>query len=184
MLSGTLIQIFETTLTLHKSPFRLGDSIYFRSAPDATATKSLAIQALDLFKLLFTIAEGLRAHLHLVHHREEQSGELAIGFTSIIKSTATLDATTGPTKDDHWKLIVIVESTGHHAGTVHQHRVIQQGARTFLDCVKLSGKVSDLLHKELVYLQPVFTVAVRQQVVDHIVDAVTLLLNARQIRES
>ena len=70
------------------------------------------LRALDLFKLLFTIAEGLGAHLHLIHHREEQSGKLAVGFACVVESTAALNATTGPAKDDHWKLIVIVESAG------------------------------------------------------------------------
>ena len=110
-----LIQIFETTLTLHKSPFRLSDFLYFRSAPDATATKSLALLALDLFELLFTIPEGLRTHFRLIHHREKQSGELAVGFACVVESTATLNATTGPAKDDYWKLVVIVERAGHHA---------------------------------------------------------------------
>ena len=73
-----------------------------------------ALQALNLFEPLFTVAKGLRTHFHLVHHREEQSGELAIGFAGVIESTATLDAATGPAEDDHWKLIVIVESAGHH----------------------------------------------------------------------
>lgn len=76
--------------------------------PKLSITFFNALQALDLFKLLFTIAEGLGAHLHLVHHREKQSGELAVGFACVVESTATLNATTGPAKDDHWKLIVIV----------------------------------------------------------------------------
>ena len=92
----------------------MGDLLYLRSAPMQRQQNPLALQALDLFKLLFTITEGLRAHLHLVHHREEQSGELTVGFACVVESTATLDATTGPAEDDHWKLIVIVESASHH----------------------------------------------------------------------
>ena len=71
-------------------------------------------QASYLFEPLFTVAKGFRTHLHLVHHREEQSGELTVGFACVVESTAALNATTGPTKDDHWKLIVIVESASHH----------------------------------------------------------------------
>ena len=93
----------------------MGALLYLRSAPMQRQQNPLALQALDLFKLLFTIAKGLGAHLHLVHHREEQSGKLAVGFACIIESTAALNTTAGPTKDDHWKLIVIVERTGHHA---------------------------------------------------------------------
>ena len=93
----------------------MGDLLYLRSAPMQRQQNPLALQALDLFKLLFTIAKGLRTHLHLVHHREEQSGELAIGFAGVIESTAALDATAGTAKDDHRKLIVIVESASHHA---------------------------------------------------------------------
>ena len=63
--------------------------------PQLSITFFNALQTLDLFKPLFTVAEGFRTHLHLVHHREEQSGELAIGFAGVIESTATLDAATG-----------------------------------------------------------------------------------------
>ena len=41
----------------------------------------------------------------------------------------------------------------------------------FLDRVELAGDVGELLDEELVHLQPVGRVGVRQQVVDHVVDA-------------
>jgi hypothetical protein len=50
-------------------------------------------------------------------------------------------------------------------------RVVERGAAAFLDGVEAAGDVGDLLEEELVHLQPVGRVGVRQQVVDHVVDA-------------
>ncbi len=52
-----------------------------------------------------------------------------------------------------------------------QHRVVEQRALAFLDRVELAGDVGELLEEELVHLQPVGRVGVRQQVVDHVVHA-------------
>ena len=51
------------------------------------------------------------------------------------------------------------------------HRVVERGAVAFLDRVELAGDVGDLLDEEPVHLEPVGRVGVREQVVDHVIDA-------------
>ena len=50
--------------------------------------------------------------------------------------------------------------------------------------VELPRKVGELLHEELVHLEIVFAVAVREKVMDHVVNAVAGLLDAGEIRET
>ncbi len=57
-------------------------------------------------------------------------------------------------------------------------------AWTFLDGIEFAREVGELLHEELVHLHPVLAVAVREQVMNHVVDAVPGLLHAGQIRET
>ncbi len=56
-----------------------------------------------------------------------------------------------------------------HAGAVQQYRVVQRGAFALADAIELGGDVGQLRQEELVHLQPVGRVGVRQQVVDHVV---------------
>jgi len=58
-----------------------------------------------------------------------------------------------------------------HARAEQEHRVIERGAAAFLDGVQFARNVGDLLDEELIYLQPVGGVTVREQMVDHVVHA-------------
>ena len=60
---------------------------------------------------------------------------------------------------------------GQHAGAEHQHRVVERSAFALLDAVEPPGDVGHLLEKKTVHFQPVGGVAVREQVVNHVVHA-------------
>ena len=64
-------------------------------------------------------------------------------------------------------IVIAVE----HAGAKQEHRVVEQSARAFLDGVELARDVGDLFEEELVHLEPVRRVAVREQVVNHVIYA-------------
>ena len=53
-----------------------------------------------------------------------------------------------------------------------------------LDRVELAREIGELLDEKLVHLQPVLAVAVREQMVDHVVNPVAGLLHAREIWEA
>ena len=56
-----------------------------------------------------------------------------------------------------------------HRRAVEQHRVVEQGALALLDRLEPAGDVGHLLHEEPIHLEPVGRVAVREQMVDHVV---------------
>ena len=56
----------------------------------------------------FSITEGLRAHVHLVHHRHKEAAELAVGLFLVVERATSLEPAPGTTEDDHRELVVVV----------------------------------------------------------------------------
>ena len=67
---------------------------------------------------------------------------------------------------------------------MHDHRVVEQRPVAFLDGVEPLGEVGELLDEELVHLEPIRAIAVREKVMDHVIDAVAGLLDAWKVRET
>ena len=97
--------------------------------------------------------------VHLVHHAEEEARHLTVGFAEVVQVLAALDSASSSTKHHHRQLGGVVVA-GQHAGTEHEHRVIERGAFAFRDAVEPLGDVGHLLEEKLVHLQPVGGVAV------------------------
>ena len=107
---------------------------------------------------------------HFLHHAKIQPAHLPIGFATVIQIQAALNLTACTAQHHHRQATGVVAS-GQHAGTEHDHGVIQSRAIPLLDRIQTSGDVSHLFEKELVDFQPVVRVAVRKEMVDHVVDA-------------
>ena len=113
----------------------------------------------DFFQPFARVAELRQAHVHFIHHRKIESAHLALGFLFGVEDPAAFDAATRATEHYDRKLIVVVIA-GHHAGAIHQHGVVEQRARAFLNAVELARNVGDLFEEELIYLEPIGRVAV------------------------
>ena len=88
--------------------------------------------ALHLIQRLLGIAERRQMHIHFVHHGKEEAAHLAVGVCGIVEGTAALDASAAAAEHDDGELIVVVIA-GHHAGAIHEHRIVQQGAAALLN---------------------------------------------------
>src|SRR5437773_662722 len=98
-----------------------------------------------------------------------KTAHLAAWFFAVIQDAATSDAPTAPAENKHRQLRGIMTSC-QHAGAEEEHGVVQRSAFPFLDALKLARNVGNLRHEKLVYLQPVGSVRMGQQVVNHVID--------------
>ena len=95
---------------------------------------------------------------------------MAVGLAEVIQILAALDAATAATEHHDRELVGVVMAVDH-AGAEHQHRVVERSAFALLYFIQSTGDVGHLLEEKLVHFQPVVRVAVREQVVDHVVHA-------------
>lgn len=114
---------------------------------------------LNFRQRLLGIAKPVELHAHFVHHAEVQSAHLPVGVAAVVQILPALDLTACTAQHHHRQLGCVVVAV-EHAGTKHQHRVVQQRAFTLLDRIHTAGKVRDLLQEELIDFQPVVRVVV------------------------
>ena len=125
---------------------------------------------LHLRQPLARVPELLHRDAALVEHRPIQAAHPAFWFAEVIEDSPPLDLPAS-TAEQHDRQVGRVMATGQHARTIQQHRVIECRSFPFLDRIQLPRDVAELLDEELVDLQPIRRVRVRQQVVDHVIDA-------------
>jgi len=99
------------------------------------------------------VAELFQVNSAFVHHREEQAAHLAVRLAAVVQHSARFQFPAASTEEHDGQLGRVVNA-GHHAGTHHQHRVIERGSFAFLNCVQLAGDVAELFQAKLVHLQP------------------------------
>ena len=107
--------------------------------------------------------------VELIHEGKVKTAHLTVGFFFVVKDPPAFDSASASTEDDDRQLSGVM-AAGEHARTIEQHGIIEQGAFAFLDAVELARDVSDLLQEKLIHLQPIGSVAVREQMVDHVID--------------